>query len=200
MAATPRNAAIGAADFSARCASRAEATQEFGAAGNVEAMAIGKRFAKADGDPSTKLSTIEDRQRDGKTRRGRKPIGEGSSVTENPPAALSKQKTYRRKKRLSRTTPLPNAFGAGNGLVRRHEQKRFSNGDGPTTRKDDGGTFHRRICSDGVFLNRRACPTLALFAGHGLQPSPFGWRQGVRLWCRRTKEQETCPCCRGLAS
>lgn len=108
---------IGAADFSARCASRAEATPEFGAAGNVEAMAIGKRFAEADGHPSTKLSTIEDRQRDGKTPRGRRPIGEGSSVTENPLAAFVKQKTYRRKKRSSRTTPLPNAFGAGNGFL-----------------------------------------------------------------------------------
>jgi hypothetical protein len=34
-------------------------------------------------------------------------------VTENPHAALLKQKTYRRKKRLSRTTPLLGLFRPG---------------------------------------------------------------------------------------
>jgi len=87
---------IGAANSSARCTSHAEVTPEFGAAGNAEAMAIGERFAKADDHPSTKASATDAKSNDGKTQRGRKPIGRGSSVTENPLAALLKQKTYRR--------------------------------------------------------------------------------------------------------
>lgn len=104
---------IDAASFSAPCASRDEASQEFGAARNAEAMAIGQRFAKADGHADTKRSTTDARQNDGKTQRGKKPFEKGSSVTENPLPALLKQKTYRRKKRLSRTTSLPGLFRPG---------------------------------------------------------------------------------------
>ncbi len=114
MAATPRNAAIGVANFSALCASRGNSMQELGAAGNAEAMVIGERFAKADGHANTKPSTTDMRQNGGKTRKGRKPFVEESNVTENPLAALLKQKTYRCKKRLSRTTPLPDLFRPGN--------------------------------------------------------------------------------------
>ena len=84
---------ICAASFSAPCASRGEASQEFGAARNAEAMAIGQRFAKADGHANTKRRTLDVRQNDGKTQKGRKPFGEESSVTENPLAASLKQKT-----------------------------------------------------------------------------------------------------------
>jgi hypothetical protein len=101
---------ICAASFSAPCASRGEASQECGAAGNAEAMAIRERFAKADGHTSTKPSATDDKQSDGKTQKGRKPFGEESGVTENPHAALLKPKTYRRKKRLSRTIPLLGLF------------------------------------------------------------------------------------------
>jgi len=84
---------IGVVSFSARCALLGETTQEFGAAAIAEVMAIGQRFAKADGHTSTKQRTIDARQNDAKTRRGRKPFVEESSVTENPLAALLKQKT-----------------------------------------------------------------------------------------------------------
>jgi hypothetical protein len=81
---------IDAASFSARCASQDRATPEFGAAENAEAMAIGRRFAKADGHASTKPSAADAMPNVGKTQRGRKPFGEESGVTENLPAASLK--------------------------------------------------------------------------------------------------------------
>ena len=86
---------IGAARFSALCALRGESMQEFGAAGNAEAMAIEEQFAKVDDLASTKPSATDATQKDCKMRRGRKPFVGESSVTENPFAALMKQKTYR---------------------------------------------------------------------------------------------------------
>jgi hypothetical protein len=76
-------------------------------------MGIGERFAKVDGHASTKPSTTDARQNDGKTQKGRKPFAEESGVTENPLAALLKQKTYRCKKRLPRTTALRRLFRPG---------------------------------------------------------------------------------------
>ena len=73
---------IGAANFSDRCASRRGATPEFG--GSAEAMAIAERFAKADGHLSSKARATDTKPNDGKTHRGRKPFGQGFSVTENP--------------------------------------------------------------------------------------------------------------------
>lgn len=113
MAATLRNAVTGAANFSVRCVSRDRARPGFGAAGNAEAMAIGERFAKADGHGSTKQRTIDVRQNDGKTQKGRKPSGEESSVTQNPLAALLKQKTYRCEKASLALSPLPGLFRPG---------------------------------------------------------------------------------------
>jgi hypothetical protein len=104
---------IGAASFSARCVSRDKAAQEFGAAGSAEMMAIGQRFAKADGHASTKANATEATRNDGKTQKGRKPFEEESRVTENPLAALLKQKTYWCKKRISHTTPLRGLFRPG---------------------------------------------------------------------------------------
>ena len=106
---------IGAANFSARCALRAEATAEFGAAGNAGAMATEERSAKADSHASTRPSATDARQNDGKTRRGKEPFGGMPGVTQNPPAGLLKTKDLQaHKTHLSQYPPYPVCFGPEN--------------------------------------------------------------------------------------
>jgi len=100
-----------AASFSVLSASRDSAAWESGAAGNVEVVVNGRQSAQVDGLACTEQRTIDVRRNEGKTQRGSEPIGRGSNVTENPPAAFAKQKTYSHKNRLSRTIPLPSRFG-----------------------------------------------------------------------------------------
>ncbi len=134
VAASQKNAVISAAEFLARCVSLGRAMWVFGAAANVEAMAIATQSAKADGRASTRPSTTGERRNDDKTQRGKKPFGKESSVTQNPFAAFAKQKTYRRKKRLSALPPYPTSFVPGNGPMQGKKHEQVSDGDNGKTR------------------------------------------------------------------
>ncbi len=62
---------------------------------------------KADGPQNTKPILKDSGPSASKTQKGKKRFAEGSGVTENPLESFRKQRTCRRKNRLSRTTPLP---------------------------------------------------------------------------------------------
>jgi hypothetical protein len=101
------------ANFSVRCVSREKMSRVFGAVGSAKVALVASWFAKVDAPANTEPSTTGATQNDDKTPQGRKPSGKESSVTENPLAALLKQRTYKCKKRISRTTPLPELFRPG---------------------------------------------------------------------------------------
>ena len=93
------------------------------------------RECRGDGDRRTirkggrprKYKTERDRRQAERRQNAerQKAFREESRVTENPLAALLKQKTYRCKKHISRTTPLPGLFRPG--------KRAFANGSTPLT-------------------------------------------------------------------
>jgi hypothetical protein len=106
-------------------------TAERVAAGSAGATTYSPRPAKADGHENTGLRPHGGRQNDDKTRKDKERFEEESGVTENPPAASLKQKTYKRKKRLPRPTPLGAVISrlpAGKCEIR-HQWPRCSNSD-----------------------------------------------------------------------
>src|SRR5215470_16013848 len=94
--------ATSAVRFSGQFDSHAAAKMACGAAGNAEAMLNGPRCAKADGRGNTRTPKRAALQRQDNSKIiARSPCGKNSL------AVSQKQRTCRRKKRLSRSTPHP---------------------------------------------------------------------------------------------